>query len=121
MAWPGREPRPPRTDPNDARVPCVGPSGSGKTTLLRLIAGFDTPDGGSSSLDGMTIVDNRQSVPAHRRGIGVIALNGALFPRLSVGENIGFGIDRGKGPRDQPEIIVDPAPPAGADRAVRRR
>jgi iron(III) transport system ATP-binding protein len=112
MAWPGQEPRPPRTDPNDARIPCVGPSGSGKTTLLRLIAGFDTPDGGSSSLDGMTIVDNRQSVPAHRRGIGVIALNGALFPRLSVGENIGFGIDRGKGPEISPRSSFSRLPRA---------
>ena len=76
------------------RTAIVGPSGSGKTTLLRLIAGFDRPDGGSISLDGTTIVDGRQSVPAHKRGIGVIAQDGALFPHLSVGENIGFGIDR---------------------------
>ena len=79
-----------------SRTAIVGPSGSGKTTLLRLIAGFDRPDGGSISLDGTTIVDGQQSVPAHKRGIGVIAQDGALFPHLSVGDNIGFGIERGE-------------------------
>ncbi|MDB5555295.1 MAG: transporter ATP-binding protein [Rhizobium sp.] len=83
-----------------SRTAIVGPSGSGKTTLLRLIAGFDTPDGGSISLDGKTIVDGRQSVPAHKRGIGVIAQDGALFPHLDIGDNIGFGIDRSEPHRD---------------------
>ena len=77
-----------------SRTAIVGPSGSGKTTLLRLIAGFDTPDAGTIQLDGTTLAQGRQSVPAHQRGIGVIAQDGALFPHLSVGDNIGFGLAR---------------------------
>jgi iron(III) transport system ATP-binding protein len=77
-----------------SRTAIVGPSGSGKTTLLRLIAGFDIPDAGSITLGGQTIVDGATILPAHKRGIGVIAQDGALFPHLDVGDNIGFGLDR---------------------------
>jgi iron(III) transport system ATP-binding protein len=77
-----------------SRTAIVGPSGSGKTTLLRLIAGFDMPDTGSILVNGESLADGRQSKPAHMRGIGVIAQDGALFPHLTVGENIGFAIPR---------------------------
>ncbi|MGV3552297.1 ABC transporter ATP-binding protein [Rhizobium sp.] len=77
-----------------SRTAIVGPSGSGKTTLLRLIAGFDRPDAGSITIGGETIADGATMLPAHKRGIGVIAQDGALFPHLDVGDNIGFGIDR---------------------------
>jgi iron(III) transport system ATP-binding protein len=77
-----------------SRTAIVGPSGSGKTTMLRLIAGFDTPDQGSITLDGDTLCEGRLSKPAHLRGIGVIAQDGALFPHMSVGDNIGFAIAR---------------------------
>ena len=78
-----------------SRTAILGPSGSGKTTLLRMVAGFDTPDSGRIMLDGETLADGAMSVPAHRRGVGVVMQDGALFPHLSVGENIGFGLDRG--------------------------
>ncbi|WP_249336117.1 ABC transporter ATP-binding protein [Sinomonas gamaensis] len=73
----------------------VGPSGSGKTTLLRLIAGFESPDAGRITLDGEAVAGERW-VPAHRRNIGYVAQDGALFPHLSVGQNIAFGLDHGK-------------------------
>src|SRR5882672_8826581 len=77
-----------------SRTAIVGPSGSGKTTLLRIIAGFDAPDAGRVMLDGQVLADGRQSLPAHRRGIGVVAQDGALFPHLSIADNIGFGLGR---------------------------
>ena len=84
-----------------SRTAVVGPSGSGKTTLLRLIAGFEAPDAGRITLDGETLADGPAMVPAHRRGIGIVAQDGALFPHLSVAENIGFGIERGAADREQ--------------------
>src|SRR5690606_24119001 len=69
-----------------------GPSGSGKTTLLRLIAGFEVPDGGEIVLDGEVIANAEAGLPAHRRNIGLVMQEGALFPHLSVAENIRFGI-----------------------------
>ena len=80
--------------PLGARTAVVGPSGSGKTTLLRLIAGFELPDAGRIVLGGVVMADGRVGVPAHRRGIGFVAQDGALFPHLSVAGNIGFGLDR---------------------------
>jgi iron(III) transport system ATP-binding protein len=83
------------------RTAIVGPSGSGKTTLLRIIAGFETPDAGKVVLEGETLADGPAIVPAHRRGIGIVSQDGALFPHLSVSENIGFGIERGAADREQ--------------------
>jgi iron(III) transport system ATP-binding protein len=76
------------------RTAIVGPSGSGKTTLLRIIAGFETPDSGSLVLDGKTLAGNGGLVPAHRRGIGIVSQDGALFPHLTVADNIGFGLPK---------------------------
>jgi spermidine/putrescine ABC transporter ATP-binding subunit len=67
----------------------LGPSGSGKTTLLRAIAGFVIPDQGTIAFDGEQV----ESVPVHRRGIGMVFQNYALFPHLTVADNIGFGLD----------------------------
>ncbi|MDJ0320529.1 ABC transporter ATP-binding protein [Pseudarthrobacter sp. PS3-L1] len=71
----------------------VGPSGSGKTTLLRLIAGFEHPDSGRIALNGSAVAGNEAWVPAHKRRVGYVAQDGALFPHLSVGQNISFGLD----------------------------
>ncbi|MDQ0471478.1 ABC transporter ATP-binding protein [Labrys wisconsinensis] len=75
--------------PRNACVCVLGPSGSGKTTLLRVIAGFEQPDGGHLVLDGRRIDD----VPAYRRNIGFVFQNFALFPHLSVEDNVGFGLE----------------------------
>jgi spermidine/putrescine transport system ATP-binding protein len=66
----------------------LGPSGSGKTTLLRAIAGFIEPDEGAISFDGERV----ESVPVHKRSIGMVFQNYALFPNLTVDGNIAFGL-----------------------------
>jgi spermidine/putrescine transport system ATP-binding protein len=64
----------------------LGPSGCGKTTLLRMIAGFDLPDAGRILLDGRDLAD----IPAERRPVHTVFQSFALFPHLSVADNIGF-------------------------------
>ncbi|UFS82742.1 MULTISPECIES: ABC transporter ATP-binding protein [Rhizobium] len=88
-----------------SRTAVVGPSGSGKTTLLRIIAGFEQPDGGQVTLDGELLADGPVAVPAHKRGIGIVSQDGALFPHLSVADNIGFGFERGA--LDRERRIID--------------
>ena len=68
----------------------LGPSGCGKTTLLRMLAGFETPDEGRILLDGTDIA---QVLP-HQRPINMMFQNYALFPHLSVRDNIAFGLKR---------------------------
>ncbi|OOG70953.1 Spermidine/putrescine import ATP-binding protein PotA [Ensifer sp. M14] len=75
--------------PGDAYISLLGPSGSGKTTLLRVIAGFEHPDGGAILFDGKRI----DTVAPHQRGIGFVFQNFALFPHLSVAQNIAFGLE----------------------------
>jgi iron(III) transport system ATP-binding protein len=70
----------------------VGASGCGKTTLLRLVAGFETPDAGAISIAGRQVADSNRCVPAHRRDVGYVAQDGALFPHLTVGQNIAYGL-----------------------------
>lgn len=66
----------------------LGPSGSGKSTLLRIVAGLAPPDAGSVHLGADDVTDR----PAHRRGVGVVFQDQALFPHLDVGGNVGFGL-----------------------------
>src|SRR4030066_2133038 len=66
----------------------LGPSGCGKTTTLRMIAGFERPDEGQILLDG---VDMAQT-PPHKRNVNTVFQNYALFPHLTVAENVGFGL-----------------------------
>jgi iron(III) transport system ATP-binding protein len=78
--------------PEGSRTVIVGSSGSGKTTLLRLISGFELPDTGTITINGRLVAGPGHFVAAHRRGIGYVAQDGALFPHLTVGQNIGFGL-----------------------------
>jgi iron(III) transport system ATP-binding protein len=74
-------------------VTVLGPSGCGKTTLLRCLAGFEVPDRGSITLSERQLVaPGRRPVPAHERGVGIVPQDGALFPHLSVGQNVAFGL-----------------------------
>jgi iron(III) transport system ATP-binding protein len=102
-----------------SRTAIVGPSGCGKTTLLRLIAGFEAPDQGRIALDGEILANGDSAVPAHRRGIGVVAQDGALFPHLTIGDNIGFGMGRSEDKRT--ERIVELAYIVGLDKAILKR
>ena len=77
-------------------VTLLGPSGCGKTTTLRIIGGFETPDSGAVYFDGKDITN----LPANKRHINTVFQNYALFPHMSVGENIAFGL-RVSGKTDQ--------------------
>ena len=74
----------------------LGPSGSGKTMTLRAIAGLETPDRGRIVLHGRVLFDSEKGidVPARERRIGLLFQNYALFPHLTVAENIAFGLQR---------------------------
>lgn len=70
----------------------VGPSGSGKTTLLRLIAGLEKPDAGEISLDGHVASRPGWCLAPHRRGVGLVFQSSALWPHMTVAQNILFGL-----------------------------
>ena len=72
----------------------LGPSGCGKTTLLRMIAGFCDIDSGEIRFEGKRI----DSLPAHRRNTGMVFQNYAIFPNLSVGGNVAYGLHARKMP-----------------------
>jgi len=73
----------------------LGPSGCGKTTLLRLIAGFETPDRGIVEVGGKPVAAPGIFVPPEKRRVGIVFQDYALFPHLSVGDNIAYGLSRG--------------------------
>jgi ABC-type Fe3+/spermidine/putrescine transport system ATPase subunit len=76
----------------------LGPSGSGKSTILRCIAGLERPDAGTVELAGRDIT----GLPPHRRGVGMLAQEPALFPHLRVWRNVAFGLRyRTERPRDE--------------------
>jgi spermidine/putrescine ABC transporter ATP-binding subunit len=75
----------------------LGPSGCGKTTLLRLIAGFYAPDAGEIRFDGRVV----NGVPPHERGIGMVFQNYALWPHMTVAQNIAYGLKLRKLPKEQ--------------------
>ena len=78
----------------DGQIGCLlGPSGSGKTTLLRAIAGFQSINSGSITVRGDTVSDASRMVPAEKRRIGMMFQDLALFPHLSVADNIAFGLN----------------------------
>ncbi len=81
------------------RLLLCGPSGSGKTTLLRLIAGLDEPGGGSVHCGGCVVSGDGVAVPPHARGLGFVFQQNALWPHLTVAENIGFGLASPAAPR----------------------
>ncbi|MDX2215201.1 MAG: ABC transporter ATP-binding protein [Oculatellaceae cyanobacterium bins.114] len=72
----------------------LGPSGCGKTTLLRLIAGFEQPQAGAIALAGRTVAGEGVWVPPERRDVGMVFQDYALFPHLTVAENIAFGLQQ---------------------------
>lgn len=73
---------------DDEYLTLLGPSGSGKSTLLRVLAGLEKPEKGRIVLNGEDIVAR----PAHMRGLGIVQQNYALFPHMTVEQNVGFGL-----------------------------
>jgi iron(III) transport system ATP-binding protein len=72
----------------------LGPSGGGKTTLLRIIAGLERPQHGSVLINGKVVADASVWVPAHERGVALVPQEGALFPHLTVADNVAFGLSK---------------------------
>ncbi|CAN7516837.1 ABC transporter ATP-binding protein [Bosea sp. LjRoot237] len=81
----------------------LGPSGCGKTTLMRMLAGFEQPDEGELLLDGVDIT----AVPPHKRPVNMMFQSYALFPHMSVGDNIAYGLKRDGLPRAEIAERVD--------------
>ncbi len=97
----------------------LGPSGCGKTTLLRMIAGLETPSEGSIRFDGQDLT----GLPVHRRDIGMVFQSLALFPHLSVGDNIAYplairGVGRADRDRRVEELLDMVRLPGVAGRAI---
>jgi iron(III) transport system ATP-binding protein len=86
-------------------VSLLGPSGCGKTTLLRLIAGFEYPDGGQISLEGRPVAGPGTWVAPEHRRVGMVFQDYALFPHLTVAENVGFGVARRARPGRVAELL----------------
>jgi iron(III) transport system ATP-binding protein len=80
------------TIPDQAQVVLLGPSGSGKTTLLRLIAGLEIPDTGTITMDGRLMSSPATMVPPSERSIGFVFQSGALWPHMTVADNIRFAL-----------------------------
>jgi len=84
----------------------LGPSGCGKTTALRLIAGMEKPDQGSVTVGGQTVAHSGIFVPPERRSVGMVFQDYALFPHLTVAQNVAFGLHR-RTPKNEVTAHVD--------------
>ena len=82
----------------------LGPSGCGKSTALRLIAGFCDPDAGRIAIGGRPVYQGGRSVPPEKRQVGMVFQEGALFPHLTVEQNIAYGLSRKS---DRPQRIAE--------------
>lgn len=89
----------------DEAVALLGPSGSGKSTLLRVIAGLQTPQSGRVAWRGRDL----SGMAVHKRRFGLMFQSAALFPHLSVAQNVGFGLEMAGMPRPEIEAKVNDA------------
>src|SRR5205823_3939198 len=88
-------------------VSLLGPSGCGKTTTLRMIAGFLDPTEGTIELDGRVISAPGRSLPPEKRGMSMIFQSYAIWPNMTVAENVGFGLEVRRLPRAEIRDKVD--------------
>ena len=98
---------------DNAFVTLLGPSGCGKTTTLRMIAGLETPTEGSISIDGVPMFDSERgiNIPPNKRRVGFLFQNYALWPNMTVYQNIAFGLsninESGACVNDKGEVVRD--------------
>lgn len=86
----------------------LGPSGCGKTVLIRLIAGHEVPDVGKISIDNTTVADSSSGeyIPPERRGLGIVFQDYAVWPHMTVYENIAYPLKMEKRPKDEIDKLV---------------
>ncbi len=85
----------------------LGPSGCGKTTALRLIAGFEHPNGGAITIGNRIVCANGEVVPPEQRRVGMVFQEGALFPHITVEQNIGYGLRKDAERQQRIDDVLD--------------
>ena len=90
-------------------IAILGPSGCGKTTLLRMIAGFETADGGQIQIGEKTVSGDGRHVPPEQRQVGIVFQNYALWPHMTVAENVGYSLKVAKIAKAERQRRVDEA------------
>lgn len=85
----------------------LGPSGCGKTTTLRLLAGFEKPDDGQIKIAGRVVSEGRFNLPPEDRRVGMVFQDYAIFPHLTVAQNVAFGLKRGQAARERTAEMLD--------------
>jgi iron(III) transport system ATP-binding protein len=85
----------------------LGPSGCGKTTTLRLIAGFESLDEGEVVIDRQLVAGRRMHLPPEKRRIGMVFQDYAIFPHLSVSQNVGFGLNKSRASQERIAELLD--------------
>lgn len=95
------------TVPTGQILALLGPSGCGKTTTLRLIAGFERLDSGWVEIAGKTVADGQTHVAPEKRRVGMVFQDYAIFPHLSVAQNIAFGLNRAPDAAERTEAMLE--------------
>ena len=93
--------------PVGSLVALLGPSGCGKTTLLRIVAGFEQAAAGTVEVGGRLVEGPGRSVAPERRRVGIVPQEGALFPHLSVHDNVAFGLPRSERRGPRPDEVLE--------------
>jgi len=109
--------------PEGEMLVLLGPSGCGKTTTMRCIAGLETPDSGTISIDGSAVFDSSQgtNVPVNRRKVGMVFQSYAIWPHMSVFENVAFSLKmEGLGRKEIVERVGDMLALVGLDGLAER-
>jgi iron(III) transport system ATP-binding protein len=96
----------------------LGPSGCGKTTALRIIAGLEAPDSGTIEITGRTVVGPGINVAPERRRVGMVFQDYALFPHMSVADNVAFGLPKGMDRKWRVPELLDLVGLAGLERRL---
>jgi iron(III) transport system ATP-binding protein len=91
--------------PDGAMLVLLGPSGCGKTTTMRCIAGLERPDVGTIAIGGRTVFDGKVDVPINQRNVGMVFQSYAIWPHMSVFDNVAFPLRVKNLPRDGPRRL----------------